>query len=98
MFSPGSVDVSGVPWYSQGYSNAAISTINALKEKNVGVFYNRSEIPFHINFCQPHYYQMQNSYKVGYTPWESTKVPIGWKHNMQQMDEIWATSNFVKDV
>jgi glycosyltransferase involved in cell wall biosynthesis len=97
-FSPGSIDVSGVHWYSQGYSNAAISTIGALREKDVAVFYNRNEIPFHVNFCQPHYYQMQSLYKVGYTPWESTKIPIGWKYNMQQMDEIWATSNFVKDV
>lgn len=97
-FSPGSVDVSGAHWYSQGYTNAAVNTINALKEKNVAVFYNRNEIPFHVNFCQPHYYQSQNLYKVGYTPWESTKIPAGWYHNMKQMDEIWATSNFVKDV
>ena len=97
-FSPGSSDASGLAWYSQGYSNAAINVINALKEKQVAVFYNRNEIPFHINFCQPHYYQMTNKFKIGYTPWESTKVPVGWYHNMQQMDEIWATSNFVKNV
>jgi glycosyltransferase involved in cell wall biosynthesis len=97
-FSPGSVDISGMSWYSQGYSNAAVNTINALMEKDVAVFYNRNEIPYHINFCQPHYYQLQNQYKVGYTPWESTKIPVGWMHNMKQMDEIWATSNFVKDV
>ena len=97
-FSPGSFDLSGLSWYSQGYSNAAVNVINALKEKQIAVFYNRNEIPFHINFCQPHYYQMTNKFKIGYTPWESTKVPVGWYHNMQQMDEIWATSNFVKNV
>ena len=49
-FSPGNLDSSGVPWYSQGYSNAAIGTINALRDKEIAVFYNRNEIPFHINF------------------------------------------------
>jgi len=97
-FSPGSYDSSGLAWYSQGYSNAALSIINALKEKDVAVFYNRNEIAFHINFSQPHYYQMNNKFKIGYTPWESTKVPSGWFYNMSLMDEIWATSNFVKDV
>ena len=97
-FSPGNLDASGLPWYSQGYSTAALQIISALQEKEIAVFYNKNEIPFHINFCQPHYYQLQNKYKIGYTPWESTKIPSGWHYNMQQMDEIWATSNFVKDV
>lgn len=97
-FSLSNVDISGELWASQGYANAAISTIRALQAKNTGVFYNRAEIPFHINFCQPHYYQLNNDYKVGYTPWESTKIPSGWKYNMSLCNEIWATSNFVKDV
>jgi glycosyltransferase involved in cell wall biosynthesis len=97
-FTPGSVDISGTNWYSQGYSTAAIATINALKEKDVAVFYNRNEIPYHINFCQPYYYQYQNSYKVGYTPWESTRIPNGWINHMRQCDEIWATSNYVKEI
>ena len=58
------VDISGELWASQGYANAAISTIRALQSKKIGVFYNRTEIPFHINFCQPHYYQLNNDYKV----------------------------------
>lgn len=97
-FTPGSVDISGTRWYSPGYSVAAVATINALKEKDVAVFYNKNEIPYHVNFCLPYYYQYQNAYKVGYTPWESTKIPKGWAEHMKQCDEIWATSNFVKSV
>lgn len=97
-FTPGSVDLTGTSWYSPGYSIAAIATINALKEKDVAVFYNKNDIPYHVNFCLPYYYQYQNSYKVGYTPWESTRIPKGWVQHMQQCDEIWATSNFVKEV
>ena len=97
-FSLSNVDISGELWASQGYANAALSTIKALQSKHFGVFYNKSEIPFHINFCQPHYYQLSNDYKVGYTPWETTKIPSGWLYNMSMCNEIWATSSFVKDV
>lgn len=97
-FSLNNTDVSGELWASQGYANAALSTIKAIQGKHFGVFYNRPEIPFHINFCQPHYYQLNNDYKVGYTPWESTKIPNSWLYNMSLCNEIWATSTFVKEV
>lgn len=97
-FSLNNTDISGELWASQGYSNAALSTIRAIQAKNFGVFYNRPEIPFHINFCQPHYYQLNSDYKIGYTPWESTKIPNGWLYNMNLCNEIWATSTFVKEV
>lgn len=97
-FSLQNTDISGALWASQGYSYAALSTIMSLQEKNISVFFNKPDIPFHINFCQPYYYQLSNSYNIGYTPWESTKIPPGWLYNMNVCNEIWATSNFVKDV
>jgi glycosyltransferase involved in cell wall biosynthesis len=97
-FSLNNLDESGELWYSQGYYNAGINTIKALQEKKTAVFYNREELDYHINFCNPHYYQLRNKYNIGYTPWESTKVPRSWLHNMSKCDEIWTTSNFVKDV
>jgi glycosyltransferase involved in cell wall biosynthesis len=97
-FSLNNLDESGELWYSQGYYNAGINTIKALQEKQTAVFYNREELDYHINFCNPHYYQLKNKYTIGYTPWESTKVPKSWLYNMSQCDEIWTTSNFVKDV
>lgn len=97
-FSLNNVDLSGEHWFSQGYHNAAVNSIVALQDRGVGVFYNRKEIPFHVNFCPPHYYQLENEYNVGYTPWESTIVPDSWKYNMSRCSEIWATSEFVKDI
>lgn len=97
-FSLNNTDESGESWYSQGYFNAAISTIRALQDSNCAVFYNSEDIPFHVNFCVPHYYQFKSKYNVGYTPWESTKVPESWKFNMARSNEIWTTSSFVKDV
>jgi len=97
-FTPQSNDLSGQSWYSMGYQNAALSMITALNNKGIGVFYNKPEIPFHINFCQPAYYQNKSEYVIGYTPWESTIVPPGWKVPMSLCNEIWATSEFVKDI
>lgn len=97
-FSVQNTDVSGELWASQGYTNAAVSMITSLQQKDTAVFFNNRDIPFHINFCQPYYYQLNNAYNIGYTPWESTKIPEGWKYNMSLCNEIWTTSNFVKDV
>lgn len=97
-FSVQNTDISGALWASQGYTNAAVSTITALQDKQTAVFFNNPDIAFHINFCQPYYYQLRNAYNIGYTPWESTKIPEGWKYNMNVCNEIWTTSNFVKDV
>ena len=97
-FSLNNLDESGDLWYSQGFYNAGLNTIKALQSSGVGVFYNREEFDYHINFCSPLYYQLRNKYNVGYTPWESSKVPSSWLYNMSKCDEIWATSNYVKDV
>lgn len=97
-FSLNNLDASGESWYSQGYFNAALNTIRSLQSKQCGVFYNSEDIDFHVNFCSPHYYQYKSKYNVGYTPWESTKVPESWKYNMTRCNEIWTTSNFVKEV
>lgn len=97
-FSLNYEDASGEHWYSQGYYNAAISTIRALNEKDCAVFYNREDIPFHVNFCPATYYQYASKYTVGYSPWESTKIPDHWIYNMRKCDEIWATSEFTKSV
>jgi len=97
-FSLNNLDESGDRWFSRGYENAALSTVLALQRRNTGVFYARKELPFHINFCPPTYYQLNNEFNVGYTPWESTSIPTHWRYNMSQCSEVWATSNFVKDV
>lgn len=97
-FSLNREDASGETWFSPGYINAAVSTIRALQNKKCGVFYNRPDIDYHVNFCPATYYQYNSKYNVGYTPWESTKIPDHWIDNMRRCDEIWTTSNFVKKV
>jgi glycosyltransferase involved in cell wall biosynthesis len=97
-FTPQDTDATGLSWYSPGYRNAAVSLITALHSKQVGVFWNSKDFDVHINFCQPYYYQLSNQHTIGYTPWESTVIPKGWLSSMESCEEIWTTSNFVKEV
>ena len=43
-FTPSATDISGLSWYSQGYSVAALQLIAALREKEIAVFYNKNDI------------------------------------------------------
>lgn len=98
-------DIAALSWFTpsvgdkMGYGVAAISTIKALMNNQVFVGYNSIHAKTHISFVQPEWYNPQeNQYKIGYTPWESTKVPDQWIHYMGEQDEIWTTSQFCVDV
>lgn len=53
-----------------------------------------------LTFSHPIYYKFNNpnSYKIGYTAWESTEIPEKWKDGLSQIDELWVPNNFCKDV
>jgi glycosyltransferase involved in cell wall biosynthesis len=82
-----------------GYGYAAVSLIQALQSLGVKVSYD-NDIPLvHVSFVQPEYYSgSQDQYRIGYTPWESTVIPVSWPRQMGEMDEIWTTSTFCKEV
>ena len=82
-----------------GYGYAAIKTIEALNNKKIKVSYDSSETNVHISFVQPEYYHGHlDQYRIGYTPWESSKIPDTWPSIMSEMDEIWTTSNYCVDI
>lgn len=82
-----------------GYGYAAVSLIRAIQSKLIKVSYDSTEPLVHISFIQPEYYSgINDQYRIGYTPWESTVVPDSWPMVMKSMDEIWTTSKFCKDV
>jgi hypothetical protein len=37
-------------------------------------------------------------YRIGYWPWETTALPEAWNHVYNSIDEIWASSNFLRSV
>lgn len=77
-----------------GYGYAAVELITAWQRQNVPVWWSGEDSPIAFSFSQPHHYEWQtdNQIKIGYTPWESTKLPDGWVRQMNQMDEVWTTS------
>lgn len=93
-------------WYTPpigemtGYGYAAIETIQALQRLKVQVYYNNFECKAHINFIQPELYIPKDPEQlaIGYTPWESTEIDNTWVDEMRKMDQIWATTYFVKEV
>ena len=82
-----------------GYGYAAVETIKALQEKDIKVSFNQESPRVMISFVQPDYYRgTRAQYRIGYTPWESTEVPKHWLSHMRDMDEIWTTSKFCKEI
>jgi glycosyltransferase involved in cell wall biosynthesis len=51
-----------------------------------------------INNCLPVTYIKSDAYNIGFTYWESSKVPDCWVEPMRQSDEIWTTSEWCKSV
>lgn len=95
-----------ISWFSppgigdkMGYGYAAVMTIKALQESGVKVAYDSKDSRCHISFIQPEFYSGNlDQYRVGYTPWESSVVPDGWKDIMPQMQEIWTPSQYCVDI
>ena len=95
-----------ISWFSppglgdkMGYGYAAIQTIKGLQENDMRVSYDTKEPLCHISFIQPEYYSgNSDQYRVGYTPWESSIVPDGWKDIMPKMQEIWTPSQYCVDI
>lgn len=94
-----------ISWYTppleqnQGYGIAAVETIKALNRKGLKVSWNVSKPYVHVNFIQPEWYCGHFlQYQIGYTPWESTEIPMTWPGMMNAMKEVWTTSTFCKEV
>jgi glycosyltransferase involved in cell wall biosynthesis len=97
--------MSEISWFTpplsqfQGYGLAAVETIRALQRNGLKVSWNLETAYVHVNFIQPEYYGgHEKQYRIGYTPWESTGLPEMWPEYMAQMQEIWTTSNFCKEI
>lgn len=69
---------------------------------NVGIEY-EPEIPLSendilVNNVLPDGYKVSKGYNIGFSYWETTKIPESWVARMNLMDEIWTTSKWASDV
>jgi glycosyltransferase involved in cell wall biosynthesis len=97
-FTPPVNDASGLTWQSSGFTDVASQLIRELNGMLIPVYYNSPKLKYHINFSPPEYFQYNNEVTVGYSPWEFTRLPDRKVHNLNACDEVWATSDFVKEV
>lgn len=84
---------------SNGYGYAGLNIVNSLQSLGHEVPYSYPKAPVQLNFAQPEHFKMhRNQYQIGYTPWESTKVPDRWKAMLDACDEVWTTSEWCANV
>jgi glycosyltransferase involved in cell wall biosynthesis len=83
---------------NHGYGYSAVQLIEAWQNQGVPVWWGDLEAPLGFNFVQPHGYEYTiDRVNIGYTPWESTKLPDAWPYYMNKMTEIWTTSYACKE-
>lgn len=83
---------------TNGFGVAGYGMVTALQRLGHEVPYKDPAAPVEFSFCQPQYWEWASptSYKIGYVPWESTRLPESWLAPMGRVDEIWATSEWAK--
>jgi glycosyltransferase involved in cell wall biosynthesis len=87
---------------SVGYGHAGQQIVQSLQRLGHEVPWGDMSAPVEIWFCQPEYWEFSNpnegQYKIGYWPWESTKLHDSWFEYVKSADELWTTSYWCKDV
>lgn len=80
-----------------GYGQAGIGVISSLQSLGHKVTLNNPDADIQLNFVQPVYYKFNrpNQYTIGYTPWESTVLPMYWLENFNKCDEVWTPSAII---
>ena len=78
---------------ANGYGYASDNVFKSLRSLGYEVSQNDPEADVQVWFDQPQHWKWNdNQYRIGYHPWESTKLKHGWRLKMNQCDEIWTPS------
>lgn len=81
-----------------GYGYATDRMLASLSNLGYDVSINDPSADVGICFNQPHHWKFYgNQYRVGYHPWESTKLKDGWADIMNKCDEVWTPSPVIAD-
>jgi hypothetical protein len=81
-----------------GYGYARHGMQRSLKSLGHEMTFNDKSARIQLSFCQPDLYSFhKGQYKIGYTPWESSSLPEGWKEAFESVDELWTTSEKCKE-
>jgi glycosyltransferase involved in cell wall biosynthesis len=79
---------------NHGYGVANAGLVASLERLGHEVVYNDPTAPVEIAFSMPPNWQWssEDAYHIGYTPWESTRIPESWRSFIASADEFWTTS------
>lgn len=96
-----------------GYGYATERMISSLERLGHTVEQNDPDAPVEIWFDQPHHWKWRedvlleestanrrvfnHQYRIGYHPWESTKLKDDWVERMNVCDEIWTPSPLIAE-
>lgn len=96
------VSFTGAPEYLDrrvGYGEASYHILNAFKELGVETSMRDRSAKIGISFTQPvNYIFGKDQYRIGYTPWESTELMYGWDNALENINELWTTSQWCADI
>lgn len=84
-----------------GYSEAAFNIVTSMQNNGWKVQFNEPDEQVQLNFCQPSYFGdviRREQHNIALIPWESTAIPRDWIEPLQECDELWATSSWVKEM
>jgi glycosyltransferase involved in cell wall biosynthesis len=75
-----------------GYGKVSKNVINSIEKietnTNIEICLNIPEYEFNI----------KDSYRIGFTTWESTRIPDHWVRSLNSVDEVWTASKFIAEV
>lgn len=81
---------------TNGYGYATVSMLESLARLGIECNSNDRTADAEIWFDQPHHWKFSTGpVKIGYHPWESTKLKEGWVDIMNKCDEIWTPSPLI---
>lgn len=84
-----------------GYGIAGYNILTSLKKLGHNTPWNSSEAPVQLFFSFPSFYAdfiRPNQHKIHLLVWESTEFQPGWAEILEEVDEIWTASDWVKQI
>lgn len=84
------VDVTAVPMEHQMVSQLSNPVISAIKKK---LNYESPSVCLNYGNNMHHFWGKK---RIGYTVWETTKIPEDWVTGLNALDEVWTVSQFCK--
>ena len=84
---------------TNGYGIAGFNIVTSLSSLGHEVPYRDRNTRVQLHLSQPQWAKFfKGQYKIIMTPWESTEIPKNWVKLFNSADEVWTTSDFVKEV